>query len=235
MGNGYLPNAYGRFAARRSGLAPAVRPAGVGRGLRSSRRVARAGPRHELVTQIIGTQCQQQQAEALARSITDPDGRAWALAAVAGALARAGQHEQARALARSITNPYARARALAAAAGALAQAGQHEQAAAMASRAETVARSITDPDRQARALAAVAGALAQAGQHQQGETVARSITNPDRQAQALTAMAKALVARGDTKQAHHVASAACAVGQWTKVVGLVLSLDPSAIRALTGL
>ena len=80
----------------------------------------------------------------------------------------------------------------------------------------------------------VAETLAQAGQHQQAEALARSITNPDRQTQALTAMAKALVARGETRQAHHVASAACAVGQWTKVLGLVLSLEPSAVRVLTG-
>ena len=85
-------------------------------------------------------------AEALAASITDPDRQAQALAAVAGALAEAGQHEQAAAMAsqaetvaRSITDPDEQAQALAAVAGALAEAGQHEQAA-------TVARSITDPD-----------------------------------------------------------------------------------------
>ena len=32
-----------------------------------------------------------------------------------------------------------------------------------------------------------------------------------------------------------MASATCAVGQWTKVLELVLSLEPSAIRVLTGL
>jgi hypothetical protein len=79
-------------------------------------------------------------AEALARSITDPDLQAEA----AEALARAGQHEQAAALARSITDPGRHARALAAVAEALGRAGQHEQAATVAARAETVARSITD-------------------------------------------------------------------------------------------
>ena len=113
-------------------------------------------------------------------------------------------------------------------AGALAEAGQHEQA-------ETVARSVTNPYEQAQALTAVAGALAETGQHEQAETVARSITDPGWQAQALTAVAKALVARGDTSQARHVASAACAVGQWTTVLELVLSLEPSALRALTDL
>ena len=42
-----------------------------------------------------------------------------------------------------------------------------------------------------------------------------------------------LVARGDTRRAQHVASAACAVGRWTKVLGLVLSLESSAARVLT--
>ncbi len=174
---------------------------------------------------------QHEQAATVARSITDPDPRAQALTAVAGALAGAGQHEQAEAVARSITNPDPRAQALAAVAGALARAGQHQQAAAMASQAATVARSITYPS----VSAAVAGALAGAGQHEQAEAVARSITDPDRQARALAAVAKALVARGDTRQAHHVTSAACAVGQWTTVLELVLSLEPSALRVLTDL
>ena len=60
-------------------------------------------------------------AEALARSITDPDRRAQALAAVAEALAKAGQHEQAAAMARSITDQYRQAQALAAVAEALAR------------------------------------------------------------------------------------------------------------------
>jgi hypothetical protein len=74
----------------------------------------------------------------------------------------------------------------------------------------------------------------QAGQHERAEAVARSITNPGEQAWALAAVAKALVARGDTRQAHHVASAACAVGGWTTVLELLLSLEPSAVRVLTG-
>lgn len=81
----------------------------------------------------------------------------------------------------------------------------------------------------------MAGALAEAGQHEQAETVARSITDPDEQAQAPTAVAWALAAKGDTRQAHHVASVACAVGQWTTVLELVLSLEPLALSVLTDL
>jgi lipopolysaccharide biosynthesis regulator YciM len=136
-------------------------------------------------------------------------------------------------MARSITDPDRRALVLTAVARALAQAGQHEQAAQLADRAETAARSITDPDRQAQALAAVARVLAQAGQHEQGVEVACSITDPDGQARALVEVAEALVARETTGQARRVASAACAAGRWTTVLGLVLSLEPSAVRALT--
>jgi hypothetical protein len=139
-----------------------------------------------------------------------------------------GQHIRAEALAHSITNLDRQMQALEAVAGALAEVGQYEQAAA-------VAGSIPSPDRRAQALAAVAGALAEAGQHEQAATVARSITKPDWQAQALVAVAKALAAKGDTRQAHHVASAACAVGQWTTVLELVLSLEPSARRVLNDL
>ena len=105
----------------------------------------------------------------------------------------------------------------------------------MASQAATVACSITSLDRQA--LKNVVGALAKAGQHEQAATVARSITSPDGQARAraLAEVAGALAAKGDTRQAHHMASAACAVGQWTTVPELVLSLEPSALRVLTDL
>ena len=79
-----------------------------------------------------------------------------------------------------------------------------------------------------------ASSAGKAGQHERAEALARSITNPGEQAWALAAVAKALVARGDTRQAHHVASAACAVGGWTMVLELLLSLEPSAVRVLTG-
>lgn len=64
--------------------------------------------------------------------------------------------------------------------------------------------------------------------------VARSITNPDRQAQTLATVAEALAARGETRQARYVASVACAVGRRTMALVPVLSLEPSAVRVLTG-
>ena len=202
-------------------------------------------------------------AEALAASITDPYERARALVAVAGALAEAGQYEraetvayfitdpggqaraavaaalakarqyeqiaamasQAETVARSITDSYWRVQALAAVAGALAEAGQYE-------RAETVAYFITDRTSRRGRWRRWRG-VAEAGQYERAETVARSITNPGGRARALAAVAGALAARGDIRQAHHLASAACAVGQWTTVLELVLSLEPTALGELT--
>jgi len=62
---------------------------------------------------------------------------------------------------------------------------------------------------------------------------ARSPTR-DRQAQTLATVAEALAARGETRQARQVASVACAVGRWTMALVPVLSLEPSAVRVLTG-
>jgi hypothetical protein len=49
------------------------------------------------------------------------------------------------------------------------------------------------------------------------------------------AVAGALAARGDAIQARHVASAACAVGRWMAVLGLVLSLEPLTVKVLADL
>jgi hypothetical protein len=65
--------------------------------------------------------------------------------------------------------------------------------------------------------------------------VARSITDPDWQARALAAAAVALAANGDTRQAHNLALAACAVGKWTTLLELVVSLEPSAPRVVADL
>jgi HEAT repeat protein len=96
-----------------------------------------------------------------------------------------------------------------------------------------VARFIPSAYEQVQALAAVAPALARAGHPEQAAAVARSITDPD--SRALAAVAEALAARGDTRQARHLASAACTVGRWTSVLGLVLLLEPSAVRAFIDL
>ena len=83
---------------------------------------------------------QHQQAEAMARSITDPHSQAQALAQVAEALAGAGQHQQAETVARSITNPDWQAQALAQVAEALARAGNSRDACRVAAATCSVGR-----------------------------------------------------------------------------------------------
>ena len=144
-----------------------------------------------------------------------------------------GQYIRAEALAHSITNLDRQMQALEAVARAPAGAGQYEQAA-------VVAGSIPSPDRRVQALAAVASALARAGQHEQtplwrpGPKPWPAIS-PSRTGGRRRWRPRRWRRGGDTRQARHVASAACAVVRWTTVLGLVLSLEPSAIRVLTDL
>jgi hypothetical protein len=99
-------------------------------------------------------------AEALARSITNPDEKAWALGCLARAVAAGGDFDRARELAadaeqiaRSITDLDIQALALGWVARAVAGAGDHDHT-------EQIARSITSPGMQARALSDVASSTA---------------------------------------------------------------------------
>jgi hypothetical protein len=162
------------------------------------------------------------QAEAVARSVTNPVWQGQALAAVAAAMAVAGGVDRAEAVARSITNPDWRGQALAAMVEAAAASGAVD-------RAETVARSITNPVSQGQALAAVAAAMADAGDVDRAEAVARSINVPYEQAEALVAVAK----RCDepTRKRRLVASA-FRVGRWTTPLEALAELQPSALLPL---
>ncbi len=143
--------------------------------------------------------------------------RAEVLAALARALATAGEHDRAAAIAthaeqvaHEIPDRGERARALAALAAGLATGAEHE-------RAEQVARDIPDPDERARALTALAGALAAAGEHDRAAAtathaigLAHHIPDPRDRARALTALAGALAAAGEHD--HAAATATHAIG-----------------------
>ena len=137
-----------------------------------------------------------EQAETLARSVTEPYEQGWVY--LAEAAASAGDLDRAEALARSITSPDRQAQALASSAEAAASAGDLDGA-------EALARSITSPDRQAQALARLAGAAAGAGDLDRAEALARSITSPDAQAQALARLAGAAAGAGDLDRAEALA------------------------------
>ena len=171
-------------------------------------------------------------AEALARSITDPDSQASALAQVAETLAQAGRYRQAgaiavqaQAIARSSADSDWQVRVQARVAGVLARAGQDQQA-------ETIARSIKDPEWQAIALAEVAGMLARAGQYQQAETIARSIEDPGSRVHALAEAARALARAGNDQQAEAIALQAEAAARSVKDPGSRVRALAEAARAL---
>ena len=179
-------------------------------------------------------------AEALARTITDPDLQAEALAGLASAAARAGDPDrasrlatEAEALARTTTNPYVQALALAGLASAAAQAGDPDRASRLAT--EALARTTTNPVAQAQALAGLASAAAQAGDPDrasrlvtEAEALARTITDPDGQALALTGLASAAAQAGDPDRASRLATEAEALAR------TITDPDGQAL-ALTGL
>jgi len=145
-------------------------------------------------------------AEALARSIPDPDRQARALTGLAGTVAGAGDLDRAEALARSIPDPGQQAWMLAGLAGTVAGAGDLD-------RAEALARSIPDPYQQGRALADLAGAVAGAGDLDRAEALARSIPDPGWQAEALADLARAAAGAGDLDRAEALAGQAEALAR----------------------
>jgi hypothetical protein len=167
-------------------------------------------------------------AEALARSITDPDKCAKALASLAEAAARAGDLKRAGALAdaaveqaaRAAGAPDWRARALASAAEATAHAADLD-------RAEALARSIFPPDQQARALASLAEAAARAGDLSRAEALARSVNRPDEQARALASIADV----AEPARARSCIADALAVGRWVIPLKELADIDPAVLLA----
>jgi tetratricopeptide (TPR) repeat protein len=129
-------------------------------------------------------------AEALAYSISDPSDQPEALAAIAGAHAKAGRLDQARRIADqaevthgSTIDPFTRAWAVTAVAKALAKAGELELARQFAHRAETVTSSVTDPSWQAQAKLLVVRFMISIGEPgqareliHQAQRIAESIT-----------------------------------------------------------
>jgi hypothetical protein len=152
-------------------------------------------------------------AEALVRTMADPDDQVRALSDLATAIAQAGDPDRAEALARTITNPDDQAEALASLAIAVAQAGDPDRAARLAADAEALARTITDPDRQAWALSYLVTAIAEAGDLDHAEALARTITDPDRQAEALASLATASAQAGDPDSAARLAADAEALAR----------------------
>lgn len=147
-------------------------------------------------------------AETLARSITAPDSRAWALADLARVVAAAGDLDQAAALAeqaatvaQTLIDRTSTVWAVAHAACALAGAGRTEQALALA-------ESISGPEHYARALAGVIRAVSITGDAdraaalaERAESAARRVPRPYFRARTFVDVAKGVAATGDRARA----------------------------------
>ena len=147
-------------------------------------------------------------AENLAQSLGDVVEQSRALAAISGALARAGMLQRADKMARSVIDPVKRAESLAIVVRGVAAAGLNQWAEATAEAAEKAAMATTDPAQRAHAMKAVAGALARAGLFSQAERVASLVEAPARRSEALAVIAGALARAGLLDKAEEAAESA---------------------------
>jgi len=137
-------------------------------------------------------------AEEVAERIEDSRERAWALAVVAEALARAGHADEALAAAERIEVPWLRAQVLARVAAALAQVGETDRARQVADNAASTAERIEVPWLRAWVLAGVAEALAQAGAIDGALKIVSVMNDPISRSRALYPVIKDLVRKGSS-------------------------------------
>ncbi|MFK0264191.1 hypothetical protein ACIQU1_23120 [Streptomyces angustmyceticus] len=174
-----------------------------------------------------------------ARGISEPDGQAKALGAVAKRLALSGFHRQATELAdeaarlaRGIVNHEERDRALTVTARVVARAGHHDLAAGLA-------RAMTDTDRRADTLAAIAALMARAGADQEAAELADTAAKLARgrtalrpKAAVLAVVAEAMTLTGRHEQAAELAHAAAKLAHISKGPGQRAAALTLAARAM---
>lgn len=164
------------------------------------------------VAEVMASIGDHERAEQVAGSITHPDLRAQALAALAAAAAAEDrQHterlaDRAEKTARSITDPNERALSLADLARTLARLGEHRRAHALIDEAEPAAASLSDAYDRALTLVSLAHAAADAGNSERSVVLAghagqaaRSITDPTRRCRALVHLIAVATAAGELK------------------------------------
>ncbi|WP_406062925.1 hypothetical protein [Micromonospora sp. NBC_00860] len=174
---------------------------------------------------------QPERAETLARSMPDPDRRAWALAGVARAVAANGQTEKAARITDAVTVPRWRSYALTGMARALAVSGEVDRARQLALQAEETAEGVEamaglmevyalcgDKERARHMFLsckrddqdawALAGPLATAGDVAGAQEIAASIDQPRWRTYALVGIAHALARSGDRIRAQEFAAQA---------------------------
>ncbi|WP_405775628.1 hypothetical protein [Streptomyces sp. NBC_01538] len=153
---------------------------------------------HSHVARLFARMGDDDRAIALARAITDPEARSWALCEVVEAWTMVERCREATDLAGTIPDLEPQAHALTNVAVALASAGRHREAAA-------TARRIGIPTTRADALVIVAGSLTQAGCQPDALDLLASVSGPEEQVPMLAAMLLSSVEAGWDQQAVNLA------------------------------
>ncbi|MGH3941863.1 MAG: hypothetical protein ACRDTG_25210 [Pseudonocardiaceae bacterium] len=143
--------------------------------------------------------------------IADPDQQAEALARL---IAADGDHDRAEVLTWRITNPARQALALVWLTETVAADGDHDRAVRLADETEALTGHINDPDERAEALGRIARILMEASKE--------ASPTPERADSSLSLIVRA----------RHLLAAALVTGSWTRVVGSLAHVAPSAITAL---
>ncbi|MBR7826653.1 hypothetical protein KDK95_10095 [Actinospica sp. MGRD01-02] len=146
-------------------------------------------------------------AESLARSITEPGRRGFALSQLAMWAAGIGDIDRAEVLANDVTFPEWQTEALTVIARAAADRGDTARALELVRRAEPMAACVSDPSRQAQASTELAFALAKAGDVGRAERIIGAIGDRGARHQAAAALAEAVAASGDIGSARIIAGA----------------------------
>nr|WSX24161.1 hypothetical protein OG690_32985 [Streptomyces tubercidicus] len=127
----------------------------------------------------------------------------WITAAIAEAMAHAGQFQEAAFVARAITEPYSRAWAMAAVAAVAARVGRHQQATELAQEALDRAHTLEQPNDWL--VAPVAEVMAHTGQFHEAVGLAHTINSPEKRSQALATVAAAAARAGHYQEAADLA------------------------------
>ncbi|MFF4988729.1 hypothetical protein ACFY19_16140 [Streptosporangium saharense] len=142
-----------------------------------------------------------EEAESIAREVTDRSLREKAVVSVLGVAVRRWDPE----LAEGITDPYLRSQALACLADAAADRGDLDQTHRLIDRAKDVAHTIVDQHRQTWALSQIAEMLAGWGYPDRAERLARTIAHSEQQARTIRELVGTATGRGEVEKAESLA------------------------------
>jgi tetratricopeptide (TPR) repeat protein len=160
-----------------------------------------------------------------------PPFHAFAIRALATAVASTGDYDEAETLARKIVDqPDILAQTLCAVGKQLRAARYGDRAVRLLSEAEAIANRLTDPSSRFITQRVLVEAWAEAGDFDRAETILGKITNVPTKAQALTVLAGHLIEAGHTMRARRLIAEVLCTRHWQQTLSLVAKIDPAAFR-----